>query len=107
MKQIRLMLHRMQLQQRSQRLFTILLVLAQVFAVFIVLFGSAAIQSTLVKQKVLDENQRNFTVYMLSYSDTETEQKLIGYQEVEGVQQPVYEESPKVDYSHAVSLNEL
>lgn len=59
MKQIRLMLHRMQLQQRSQRLFTILLVLAQVFAVFIVLFGSAAIQSTLVKQKVLDEHQRN------------------------------------------------
>lgn len=65
MKQIRLMLHRMQLQQRSQRLFTILLVLAQVFAVFIVLFGSAAIQSTLVKQKVLDENQRNFTINFL------------------------------------------
>lgn len=107
MKQIRLMLHRMQLQQRSQRLFTILLVLAQVFAVFIVLFGSAAIQSTLVKQKVLDEHQRNFTINFLFYSDTETEQELIGYQEVDGVQQPVYEESPKVDYSHTVSLNEL
>lgn len=65
MKQIRLMLHRMQLQQRSQRLFTILLVLAQVLAVFIVLFGSAAIQSTLVKQKVLDEHQRNFTINFL------------------------------------------
>ena len=44
---------------------TILLVLAQVFAVFIVLFGSAAIQSTLVKQKVLDEHQRNFTINFL------------------------------------------
>ena len=41
------------------------------------------------------------------YSDTETEQELIGYQEVDGVQQPVYEESPKLDYSHTVSLNEL
>ena len=70
MKQIRLMLHRMQLQQRSQRLFTILLVLAQVFAVFIVLFGSAAIQSTLVKQKVLDEHQRNFTINFLFFTLT-------------------------------------
>lgn len=78
MKQIRLMLHRMQLQQRSQRLFTILLVLAQVFAVFIVLFGSATIQSTLVKQKVLDEHQRNFTINFLFYFDMETEQELIG-----------------------------
>ena len=107
MKQVRLMLHRMQLQHHSQHLFTVLLVLAQVFAVFITLFGSAAIQSTLVKQKVLDENGRYFGIYLMAYSDTETEQELVGYREVDGVQQPVYEELPKPDHSHCISLEEM
>lgn len=107
MKQIRLMLHRMQLQHHSQHLFTVLLVLAQVFAVFITLFGSAAIQSTLVKQKALDEDGRYFSIYLWAYSDTETEQELVGYREVDGVQQPIYEESPKVDFSHFISLEEM
>lgn len=107
MKQVRLMLHRMQLQHHSQHLFTVLLVLAQVFAVFITLFGSAAIQSTLVKQKVLDEDARYFHLFLWAYSYTETEQELVGYREVDGVQQPIYEESPTKDFSHCISLEEM
>lgn len=42
-----------------------------------------------------------------SYSETETEKVIVGYKETDGQRVPVYEERPVVDYSNALSLDDM
>lgn len=107
MKNAILIFHQLKRFIRTHRSFFFFYIMVQIIAVLILFFGAATIQSILIKEKELDENTLNFEVSLQSYSETETEKIIVGYKETDGQRVPVYEERPVVDYSNALSLDEM
>ena len=107
MKQLCLLRMNLRSLWQTNRLFSIVMVVAQGIAVCILLFGSAALQNTFVTEQEIDERARYFDVYLLQYSQTETEMQLTGYRETDGIREPIYQAAPKVLYDNALPLTEM
>lgn len=107
MKQLCLLRMNLRSLWQTNRLFSIVMVVAQGIAVCILLFGSAALQNTFVTEQEIDERARYFDVYLLQYSQTETEMQLTGYREADGIREPIYQAAPKVLYDNALPLTEM
>lgn len=107
MKKLILIFHQLKRFIRTHRSFFLFYIILQIIAVFIIFFAAAAIQSILIKEKELDKNTLYFEVNLQSQSATETEKIIVGYEETDGQKVPVYGERPVVDYSNALSLDEM
>lgn len=107
MKNAILIFHQLKRFIRTHRSFFFFYIMVQIIAVLILFFGAATIQSILIKEKELDELTLYFEVSLQSYSETETEKVIVGYKETDGQRVPVYEEQAAIDYSNALSLDDM
>lgn len=107
MKNTILIFHQLKRFVRTHRSFFFFYIMVQIIAVLILFFGAATIQSILIKEKELDMRTLIFEVTLYSYSETETEKIIVGYKETDGKKEPIYDEQQAIDYSNALSLDDM
>lgn len=106
MKKIHLMFNQTKKLTKTHKVFSLMLITAQIVGILILLFSAATIQSISVKQKEIDQYTLYFEVDMLRYLD-ETEEVIIGYAEENNKKTPVYGVQQKLDLSGGLSIDEL